>query len=554
MSYIALYRKFRPQTFDEVCGQDHIVTTLKNQIRAGRIGHAYLFVGTRGTGKTSVAKIFARAVNCESPQNGSPCGECAFCRAMKSGAALNIVELDAAANNGVDGVRQIIEEIDYSPTIGRYRVYIIDEVHMFTGAAFNALLKTLEEPPAHVIFILATTEVQTIPVTILSRCQRYDFHRIPMDDIVARLREVAERENIRATDEAFSYIARAADGAMRDGLSLLDQCAAFHYGEELTLDMVLDVLGAVEVEVYGALFDALLSGDVASALERVAKAVAEGRDLVQFVNDFIWYLRNLMLIKAAGDATHLAEVSTENRKVLSEKAKRIDLDVLLRYIRIFSELSGQVRYSMQKRILVEVAIIRLLRPQTEDGDEELAARVRALEDRSDRGEKKLENALTRLESGELGVRAAGGVQTPERAGAHAGDAVRDAKMEKLARALPDEVRQLAERREEILRRLTSPMREMLETAQWLIREDGTLTIAGAGLDIPGMMARDEGRHEKELRQVIEGIIGKEVPLQYTVLQNSEDSGQLFSVEEILQKGIHAESIELDDSDDQGGGR
>ena len=253
MSYTALYRKFRPSTFDQVKGQDHIVQTLKNQINANRIGHAYLFCGTRGTGKTSVAKIFAKAVNCEHPVDGSPCNECETCRGITNGSAMNVIEIDAASNNGVDNIRQIRDEIQYSPSSGKYTVYIIDEVHMLSIGAFNALLKTLEEPPAYVIFILATTEPHKIPITILSRCQRYDFKRISIDTIAARLSELMEKESIEVEDKAIRYVAKAADGSMRDALSLLDQCIAFYLGQKLTYDNVLDVLGAVDNEIFSRL-------------------------------------------------------------------------------------------------------------------------------------------------------------------------------------------------------------------------------------------------------------------------------------------------------------
>ena len=226
MSYTALYRKFRPDSFEEVKGQEHIVTTLKNQIRADRIGHAYLFCGTRGTGKTTIAKILAKAVNCQDIRDGSPCGECSCCKAISAGASMNVIEIDAASNNGVDNIRDIKENVQYPPTEGRYKVYIIDEVHMLSVGAFNALLKTLEEPPSYVIFILATTESHKIPVTILSRCQRYDFKRITIDVIAARLKELMDKEGVEAEDRAVRYVAKAADGSMRDALSLLDQCIA----------------------------------------------------------------------------------------------------------------------------------------------------------------------------------------------------------------------------------------------------------------------------------------------------------------------------------------
>ncbi|HIR71484.1 MAG TPA: DNA polymerase III subunit gamma/tau, partial [Candidatus Pullilachnospira gallistercoris] len=309
MSYTALYRKFRPREFEDVKGQDHIVTTLKNQIRTDRIGHAYLFTGTRGTGKTTVAKIFARAVNCEHPVDGSPCGECESCRRIAEGTSMNVIEIDAASNNGVSNIRDIIEEVAYAPTEGKYKVYIIDEVHMLSIGAFNALLKTLEEPPAYVIFILATTEVHKIPITILSRCQRYDFHRISIDTIAARLRELMDQEQVDVEERALRYIAKAADGSMRDALSLLDQCIAFYLGQTLTYDNVLSVLGAVDTEVFGRLLNCLMAEDVNGCISLLEEMVVEGRDLGQFVTDFTWYLRNLLLVKAGEQMEDVLEVS-----------------------------------------------------------------------------------------------------------------------------------------------------------------------------------------------------------------------------------------------------
>ena len=343
MSYTALYRKFRPSEFEDVKGQDHIVTTLQNQIKANRIGHAYLFCGTRGTGKTTVAKIFAKAVNCEHPVNGSPCGECEMCKSIAAGTSMNVIEIDAASNNGVDNIREIREEVTYRPTEGKYKVYIIDEVHMLSIGAFNALLKTLEEPPEYVIFILATTEVHKIPITILSRCQHYDFKRISIETITDRMRDLMQTEQVEVEEKALRYIAKAADGSMRDALSLLDQCIAFYLGQKLTYDHVLEVLGAVDTDVFSRLLRKVLERDVAGVLDIVEDLVMQGRELTQLAADFTWYLRNLLLVKTSDNIEDVLDVSTENMLQLKEESKMIELDMLLRYIRIFSELSGLVK-------------------------------------------------------------------------------------------------------------------------------------------------------------------------------------------------------------------
>ena len=379
MSYTALYRKWRPVSFEDVKGQDPIVQTLKNQITSERIGHAYLFCGTRGTGKTSIAKIYARAVNCEHPVDGSPCNECASCKSILAGTSMNVVEIDAASNNGVENIRDIREQVQYPPTEGKYRVYIIDEVHMLSIGAFNALLKTLEEPPSYVIFILATTEVHKIPITILSRCQRYDFKRISLEAIAGRLRQLTEAEHIETEDKALMYIAKAADGSLRDALSLLDQCVAFHYGKLLTYENVLDVLGAVDSGVFSSMFNAVIEGRTKDCITQLEEIVIQGRELGQFVTDFIWYLRNLLLVQSTDDAEGLLDMSEENLKQLKEDSTKTDGNTLMRYIRVLSELSNQLRYASQKRVMVEVALIKLTRPSMEPDMDSVLQRLKQLE-------------------------------------------------------------------------------------------------------------------------------------------------------------------------------
>lgn len=353
MSYTALYRKFRPVEFEDVKGQEHIITTLKNQIEANRIGHAYLFCGTRGTGKTTVAKIFAKAVNCEHPVNGSPCGECAMCRSIAAGTSMNVIEIDAASNNGVDNIREIREEVAYRPTEGKYKVYIIDEVHMLSIGAFNALLKTLEEPPEYVIFILATTEVHKIPITILSRCQHYDFKRISIETITDRMRDLMQEEQVEVEEKALRYVAKAADGSMRDALSLLDQCIAFYLGQKLTYDNVLEVLGAVDTDVFSRLLRSVIRRDVPKVLDIVDDLVMQGRELTQLATDFTWYLRNLLLVKTSDNIEDVLDVSTENMLQLqrSERSLQPDLFLLPRYHPVFPKT---VIHTLHPLLLPEV--------------------------------------------------------------------------------------------------------------------------------------------------------------------------------------------------------
>ena len=385
MSYTALYRKFRPLTFDDIKGQEHIVTTLKNQIRADRVGHAYLFCGTRGTGKTTVAKVFAKAVNCLDPQDGSPCGQCVLCKSIASGNSMNVMEIDAASNNGVDNIRTIIEEVSYSPTQGRFKVYIIDEVHMLSPGAFNALLKTLEEPPEYVIFILATTEVHKIPITVLSRCQEYNFHRISREVLVERMRELVAIEGEQVEDLALSFIAKTADGSMRDALSLLDQCLAYYMGETLTLEKAQIALGAVDNTVFANLFTLIESKSVSEVIQLFDDVIMEGKEISQFVTDYTWYLRNLLLIKSSDHLEDVLNMSTENIEEMKIISKEVGPGKLMRYIRVLSDLTNQLRYSAQKRILTEITWIKLCKPQMETDYDSLIHRIQEVEEQLKNG-------------------------------------------------------------------------------------------------------------------------------------------------------------------------
>ncbi|MBR3508992.1 MAG: DNA polymerase III subunit gamma/tau [Lachnospiraceae bacterium] len=497
MSYTALYRKFRPASFAEVKGQDHIVTTLRNQLKAGRIGHAYLFTGTRGTGKTSVAKIFAKTVNCENPTEDGPCGECRTCKAIAAGASMNVIEIDAASNNGVDNIREIVDEVSYSPAEGKYKVYIIDEVHMLSIGAFNALLKTLEEPPAYVIFILATTEVHKLPITILSRCQRYDFKRISIDTIADRMRELVDAENVKVEDKALRYIAKMADGSMRDALSLLDQCIAFHLGNELTYDMALDVLGAVDNAVFSDLLRHVMERDALGCIKLLEDIVMQGRELTQFVTDFTWYLRNLMLVQASDHLEDVIDVSSEHLARLKEEAESLSFDQISRYIRIFSDLAGQIKYASQKRILVEIALIKLCRPQMETSNDAMLDRIRQVEEKVDE------------------VRQ-GGFVMPANAGAVAGSqlgagngAGAMAERPKLEKAVPEEVQEVVRNWMGIVGNAEVPMKLYLKGAKLSLGQENQLIVAvedGLKYDY---FERDPQTVE-QLERLIEDFCGKSV--------------------------------------------
>ena len=519
MSYTALYRKFRPVEFEDVKGQEHIITTLKNQIEANRIGHAYLFCGTRGTGKTTVAKIFAKAVNCEHPVNGSPCGECAMCRSIAAGTSMNVIEIDAASNNGVDNIREIREEVAYRPTEGKYKVYIIDEVHMLSIGAFNALLKTLEEPPEYVIFILATTEVHKIPITILSRCQHYDFKRISIETITDRMRDLMQEEQVEVEEKALRYVAKAADGSMRDALSLLDQCIAFYLGQKLTYDNVLEVLGAVDTDVFSRLLRSVIRRDVPKVLDIVDDLVMQGRELTQLATDFTWYLRNLLLVKTSDNIEDVLDVSTENMQQLQEEAGMVESDMLLRYIRIFSELSGQLKYAAQKRVLLDVALIKLCTPAMETSSDSILDRIRVLEEKLEQG------AISGVQERVVYVKEDGQAlaePTPR---------------PELPNAVPEDVQQVVKNFRPIADEASGMLRNYLKKARLSLAGDNRLMIVmpdALGADFVG---REDRR--KELESLIENRIGKKVEVE---VRHVEEGRRFEDTFVDIEKKINMEII------------
>lgn len=515
MSYMALYRKFRPDTFEDVKGQDHIVTTLKNQIKAKRIGHAYLFCGTRGTGKTTVAKILAKTVNCEHPVDGNPCNECAMCKAIQSQSSMNVIEIDAASNNGVDNIREIVEEVKYSPTEGNFKVYIIDEVHMLSAGAFNALLKTLEEPPSYVIFILATTEVHKIPITILSRCQRYDFRRVTIDEIAKRLREITDKESIEAEEKALRYVARAADGSFRDALSLLDQCIAFYLGQSLTYDKVLDALGTVDIEVFARLLRFIRKGSVTDCVVILEELIVQGRELTQFTIDFTWYLRNLLLAKTSEDMEEILEMSSDQLQLLKQEAQSCDTDLLIRFIRIFSELSNQVKYATQKRVIIEVALVKLCKPAMETDYESLIHRIQVLENRLEQGV--FVTSKENVEGVDPLVEMAKKASVPV----------------ELPKAVSADLQEVARNWNSILRSLPPLVRTVLISARVVPGEGNTIILVFEKEVDEGVINQES--HLEEIKTAIADTIGKEVLVQTKVIKDGEALEAYPDLTKIMKK-------------------
>lgn len=376
MAYQALYRKWRPMRFDDVVGQEHVTTTIKNEIAHGAVAHAYLFTGTRGTGKTSTAKIFSRAVNCLHPENGNPCNQCEICRGILDESILDIVEIDAASNTGVENIREIIDQGRYRATVSKNRVYIIDEVHMLSQGAFNALLKTLEEPPAGVIFILATTEIHKVPATILSRCQRFDFKTITAADIAGRIRYILQQEGIAADDEAIDYVAYLGDGSMRDALSILDQCLAFRQ-DGLTYADVVRVVGALDDGYLFQMAKQIAAGDTAGVLAAFGQCISDGRNTDYFVESLLSVFRDVLMVQLAGVQPGM---SAKRASGAAELAGIFTKEETLHCITVFSELLTELRFSSSPRVLIEVALIKLSQPRLDDSSGGVLARLSRLED------------------------------------------------------------------------------------------------------------------------------------------------------------------------------
>lgn len=493
MSYTALYRKFRPNVFAGIVGQEHIVKTLKNQMKTGRVSHAYLFCGTRGTGKTSTAKIFARAINCLHPtEDGEPCNTCQVCQDILAGRSVNVMEIDAASNNGVENIREIREEVQYAPTEGIYKVYIIDEVHMLSNSAFNALLKTLEEPPAHVIFILATTDPQKVPATILSRCQRFDFRRISTTDIAHTLMQYLQEEGYQAEEDAVQYVAQLADGSLRDSLSILDQCLAFYNNEEITLDKVQDIMGAVDQSVFFDMTDALADRDAQRAMVLIEQIITNGRDIKQFLTELLSHLRNLLVTATVPDAGKILDLSAENAVRLHTQATTISTAELSCFIRAFSTLQQEMRYAANARLLLEVEVLRLCSEWTDSDVETLVARLSELERKVAEGVKVTVSA-TQTQSPQM-------EEAPKP----------KAKVPKKQPIVPEDYKKLQAQWSQLCAQVDDViLRSELQQVELGFRDDKTIYLVCAYGALSDMLEK----HTARIQQLLETATGKEVAFQ-----------------------------------------
>lgn len=384
MTYKALYREWRPMTFNDVVGQEHITTTIKNQIIKERIAHAYLLCGTRGTGKTTTAKLMSKALNCLNLQDGEPCNECDMCVKINQGIAIDVTELDAASNNGIDKIRDIIDDVQYPPQEARYKVYIMDEVHMLSTGAVNAFLKTLEEPPSRVVFILATTDPQKLPVTILSRCQRFDFKRIRTEAVTERLRKIVNDKGVLADDKSLELIARISDGAMRDSISILDQAIAMG-GGKIEYDSVIEMLGLVTNENLLNLTETAINKDTAKAMKIIDDVVFSGKDINTFIKDFTNHMRNLLMVKVSNNPSEVLDMSLENIELLKTQATKISVEEIMRFIRILQDAEEQSKWSKQGRIYLELALIKMCRLEFDTSPEVMLSRLNYIQSKLESG-------------------------------------------------------------------------------------------------------------------------------------------------------------------------
>ncbi|MBQ7867580.1 MAG: DNA polymerase III subunit gamma/tau [Clostridia bacterium] len=541
MAYQALYRKWRPQTFEQVLGQTATVKTLRRQIEAGRIAHAYLFCGCRGTGKTTMAKLMSRAINCQAPVNGDPCGECDACRAIANETTMDVLELDAASNNSVDNIRELLEQVRYPAQIGQYKVYIIDEVHMLSTAAFNALLKTLEEPPAHVVFILATTEPQKLPATILSRVQRYDFGRIPSSLMVDRMREALDDLGIQAEDEALRMVARAAEGAMRDAFSILDMCVAGAEDGTITAAQTRDMLGTSDREFLFAFFDILAQRDACGVMRMVDELMRSGREPQVFLRELSSHSRALLTVKAvAQDAVSILDVTEEDEQRYRAQAEAFSEGRLLRMLDLFMKAEGELRFASTPRIGLESAALHACEENRGEDTSALLERIAELE-------AKLGKLETDMASGRMVV-AAAPVQseTPKQA---AKPAAQPEAKPQLPQAPTDE-KAIWERVLDELKKNDPPVFALLKKERFIGAKGNVyqVVIPQSKKDFSYVRLNQQARREK-ISQVLSDVAGKKLMFE-AVLESDAASQKMDAVRTEAQKSLietfGRENVQIDE--------
>ena len=527
MGYTALYREGRPKSFDDVVGQEHITTTLKNQILNDRIAHAYLFCGTRGTGKTSTAKVFAKALNCLNLQDGEPCNECEMCKKINSGLSMDVTELDAASNNGVDKIRDIIDDVQYPPQESKYKVYIMDEVHMLSQGAVNAFLKTLEEPPKNVVFILATTDPQKLPITILSRCQRFDFKRISLSDITKLERKIVDSKGVFADDNSLKLIARVADGAMRDSLSILDQAISMGDGK-VTYDSIVSMLGLVTDKYLFELTDAVIDRSVEKSMNIIEEIVHEGKDIYSFIKDMIGHYRNLLMLKVTSNPEEVLDMSNDNIENLRQQSQRMRSEEIMRGIRVLHEAEESAKLSKQSRIYLELAIIKMCKIEYDTSKEVLLARINKLENVIRSGNIKVNPAAQGEQAEEKQTSAAKKIETPMAAKkAHVSAPENDVRADDNLGATVT-INDVQKSWKDILEAFKSRRKMViyasLVTGRPVACKDGVIDVNYEAEFAFNKIRLEKSDNSEVVNEVFSEILGQRVRVRYTTVKQKEEEG------------------------------
>ena len=550
MGYTALYREWRPKTFDDVVGQEHITTTLKNEIINDRIAHAYLFCGTRGTGKTSTAKVMAKALNCLNLQDGEPCNECEMCRKINEGLAIDVTELDAASNNKVEDIRTLIDDTKYPPQEAKRKVYILDEVHMLSISAVNAFLKTLEEPPENVIFILATTDPQKLPITILSRCQRFDFKRINHKEISARLRRITEAQNVHCEDKSLDLIARVCDGAMRDALSILDQAIAM--GEnEINYDDLISILGLVTNEYLFDITNSIIERNIEKSMVIVDKLVYSGKDMQLFIKDLIAHFRNLLMIKVTTNPEEVLDMSLENITLVREQGRKIRVEEIMRDIRILQEAETNSKMSKQSRLYLELSIIKMCKIEYDTSNEVILSRINRLEENLKSGKIQVTQNIS-SESSEAHIRtsattsnsvqktSSNKVQHKE---VHTNEGVNEGFNKDSKLTLDDVARAWTEILEMFKAMRARIIHASLITGKPYAFKNGVLTIGFNELYSQSKPRLENAQYRETVNEVFSKVLREKIIVNYTVIKEKED---IVTKEQMLKDKIEGIPFEVYD--------